>query len=182
MPGPPPKPPERRQRRNKRPTLEPVGKATTPIAQVPEPATDWRERTKVEWRALWSHTVASTFDVKLHEPALRRLFDLRDERDRLRDVGRGEAVVSGSMGQPVLNPVFSRINQIDSQILALEREFGLTVSSLLKLGINYGQARRSLDDLSKGIYGDGDEAPVDDDEEDDPRIIDITPREAPQSS
>ncbi len=172
MPGPPPKDPGRRQRRNTR-SLDATIPAPAGPGLVPAAESDWLKVIKDQWSALWRHPIVATFDRELHEPTLRRLFDLRDERERYRRAVRKEPLVEGSQGQPVLNPLRATMATIDKELTALEDRFGLNVGALLKLGINYGQAKKSLDDLSRGIYGPDDEDEDAGEEEVDPRIIDI---------
>jgi hypothetical protein len=59
---------------------------------------------------------------------------------RARREFRGERVVPGSMGQPRLNPLASRLKDLEATIRETEREFGMTPLSRLRSGIGVGQA------------------------------------------
>ena len=133
---------------------------------APPAGKDWLAAVKKEWTALWAHPISSTYDRNLHEAPLRRLFDLRDERERYRRVVRNAPLVQGSQGQTVANPLRSLMTTIDSEIRQLEDRFGLSTASLLKLGINLGQARKSLNDL----LGELDDDDGDEGDEEDPRV------------
>ena len=176
MAGPLPKPAGRRSGHGARPTsmdLTLSDRTISPIDDAPAPTADWLVETKKQWVELWQHAITAAYDRTLHEYQLRRMFDLRDERARLRRVVRKTPMVEGSQGQPRINPLVDRISTIDGELLKLEMANGMNPASLLKLGINYGQAKKSLDDLSRGIYGDDEEDGGS--EEEDPRIIDLAP-------
>jgi hypothetical protein len=53
-------------------------------------------------------------------PALRRLFQMRDEQLRLLAEWRTERIVAGSRGQRALNPVVKELARLDAAILVLE--------------------------------------------------------------
>lgn len=145
MPGPLPKPAERRQRRNGRPALAPLdGRSTL----SPEPPGGLLAATRASWRALWASPLASTF-VESDLPALGRLFDLIDERARVVRVARRSRLVPGSKAQPVTNPLIGYISTLDTEIRNLEDRFGLTPKARLALGIQLGEAHRSLSALNR---------------------------------
>jgi P27 family predicted phage terminase small subunit len=173
MPGPPPKPPERRQRRNT-PSLNlvvaPAAKPAKPdSAGIPEPSREWLAVTRDEWLSVWAGELATlAYNKSTDLNALYRLFGLRDDRERCRRAFRKEPLVEGSKGQPVANPLAGLIPGYDRDILALEDRFGLSPKARLMLGVTLGKAACSLDDLAGGAF---DDEPVGNEEED--------PRQAP---
>ena len=183
MTGPRPKPEGQRQRRN--PTKKPaLGKSVIPAkiaapvaANVPKPTSRWRAVTKSDWKAIWSHPITMAMDRTLHEPQMRRLFDLRDDREVIAAIVRAEPVVEGSQGQSRPHPLMARLGQLESEIRQLEDRNGLSPKSMADLGVSFGAAKKSLDDLAQGIEDDDDQGDFEDEE--DPRIIDI--QEAPRS-
>lgn len=169
MPGPPPKDPARRQRRNARPELGLVhgGRgATSSDVELPGPRRTWRKATREDFEAFRSSPLAQTL-VEADFPALLRLFDLRDEQTVALAAYRRQRVVEGSMGQPRLSPYADMLARLEKLVSPLEDRFGLTPLSRLRLGITLGDAARSLDDLARL----DDDPLVAVDDEDDPRVI-----------
>jgi hypothetical protein len=147
MPGPLPKPTERRQRRNTRMGLVPI--APRP-AITPDPSPGLLAASSAAWRDLWASPLAATF-VESDIPALRRLWDLRDERARVAKVARKGRLVPGSKDQPVLNPLIGYIASLDGEIRQLEDRHGLTPKARLALGVQLREAHRSLADLNRAF-------------------------------
>jgi hypothetical protein len=63
----------------------------------------------------------------------------------------------GSTGQEVLNPLAKYIAQCDAESRALEDRFGLNAKARLQLGITFGEAKKTLDDLNRGLDDDYDQ-------------------------
>ncbi len=114
---------------------------------APEPPAGLLDASLKSWERLWSSPLASTF-VDSDVPALARLFELRDERARASKASRRARLVAGSKGQPRLSPLISYIAQLDAEIRHLEDRFGLTPRARLSLGIQLGEAHRSLAELN----------------------------------
>jgi P27 family predicted phage terminase small subunit len=77
-------------------------------------------------------------------PALRRLFLLRDERERARrKLINGAATVTGSKGQPVAHPLTARLAGLDVEIRHLEVQFGLTPAARARLGLALEEVKKS---------------------------------------
>ena len=163
MSGPPPKPPDRRQRRGR----NDAGALAIPTAaQIPAPPPGLLGVTKKAWQAFWAAPTAALV-VDSDRTALDRLFSLYDEHTRLWRAARRRRLVDGSQGQPVLNPLYRQADTLRAEILALEDRFGLSPMARLKLGAALGEARRSLaDELAA-------EAEMDFDEGDDPDVVAI---------
>ena len=72
-------------------------------AEIPEPPPGMLAATRAQWADFWTADVAKLV-TSGDLPALRRLFSLYDERARLHTAGKRQRLVTGSTGQPVLNP------------------------------------------------------------------------------
>jgi len=80
--------------------------------------------------------------------ALYRLFDLYDERERIRTATWAGPMVEGSRGQPRMNPLLRLRTVIDKQMLTLEDRFGMSPKARLALGIAVNQPEWSLEALN----------------------------------
>ena len=172
MAGPPPKQPAKRQRRNRRDVGTVEAKALRPVVAgeqpaMPEPPPKILAATKADWVEFWSSELSSL--VKPADlPALRRLFSLQDERRRYMNAAAKDGRIQmGSTGQMALHPLLKHASTIDSQITALEDRFGLTPMARLKLGVNFGQAAKTLADLNASVEAEPSEGH---DEDYDPRL------------
>jgi P27 family predicted phage terminase small subunit len=126
------------------------------------------EVTRKSWNAFWASKLAQRVVATTDLPALRRLFSLYDERERALRAYRRERLVVGSTGQPVINPMAKVMVALDTEIRALEDRFGLSPAARIRLGIALGEAKKTLEDMNRGLDEDGDEKP---ETEEDPRII-----------
>jgi len=157
MPGPDPKPPERRQRRNKR--WGPKLVREVHQGEPPEAPRGLLKTTRELWDGFWSSVLVEEVVQPVDLPAIRRLFALYDERERAYRAYRNERLVEGSQGQPVLHPLARQIPKYDSEIRQLEKEFGLTPKARAKLGISFTEAKRRLSDLNRDLEVDPDADP-----------------------
>ena len=161
MSGPPPKPADKRQRRNKKTNIVPF-RAVGKKRKVPPPPRGLLKQTEKLWKDYWNSQLAQVVEPDTDLPAITRLFTLYDERERAYRGFRMRRLIIGSQGQPVLNPLGRLMLQLDAEIHQLEDRLGLTPKSRLQLGITLGDAMRSLDDLNRKLM-------ADDNEEEDPR-------------
>lgn len=170
----PMKPDSERQRRNKvglNLTLVKTDAAATALALLPPSDHRWLAATKQAWVDLWQSEMVNAYNQVTDVPALRRLFGLRDQRERYSRAVASCPVVEGSRGQLVSHPLLAEIKTLDPEIRQLEDRFGLNPKARVSLGIKFGQAAASLADLNKGISddddsGDGDWAGLDAEGED----------------
>lgn len=161
------KPPERRQgHRSHTPTLV---VASQPPDITPAPPTGLLRATQAAWVEFWSSPLAGLL-LPADLPALQRLFELLDERTRCWRAFRKRRLVTGSQGQPVLHPIARWITALDSEIRPLQDRFGLTPAARLRLGIQLGEAARSLEELN-ATFDDG----QDSDNGPDPRLTAADP-------
>lgn len=143
------KPDEERQRTNT-PSLELV----TPLGaelEVPVAGEGWAEATVAEWEAWWASDVARMIDVASEAPIVRRLFDLLDQADRFEAEGRLQPLVEGSTGQPTINPLLKHAQALRDEARRDEAVLGRGPKRRLDLGIKFGDAARSLDDVNRRL-------------------------------
>jgi P27 family predicted phage terminase small subunit len=170
MPGPPPKPPDRRQGRGARTSTKRAGAGLVALpggkVEAPPPPAGLLKATRKAWERFWGSSLASLVVPDTDLLALERLFTLYDERARALNGYRKARLVRGSMGQVALSPLAKAIQAFDQEIRALEDRFGLTPMARLRLGVQLGEAAKSLKEMNAGL-ADPDERPT---EEVDPRI------------
>lgn len=107
--------------------------------------------TRQLWSDYWRSALALVVQLGTDMPAVRRLFTLYDERERAYRAYRKERLVLGSEGQRVLNPLGRQMCRFDAEIRQLEDRLGLTPRSRLQLGIVYGEAKGSLDEINRSL-------------------------------
>ena len=162
MSGPPPKTPERRQRRNARTT---TGRESALVAlpgghrEVPDPPPGLLKAARDRWHGFWASEVARAIDPQSDLPALVRWVQATDEYDRVAKVVKRSRLVKGSMGQPVANPLLGYLAQLEGQISKAEAAFGMTPIARLRLGIALGEAARSLESLNEELEAGDDDDP-----------------------
>lgn len=104
--------------------------------------------TKSEWKTFWESD-QSRLVQPAHLPLLKTMFELQDERRRLLRVIGSLRLVPGSTGQPSLNPIYTRVRDVEKALLDLSAKFGGTPRDLHDLGISFGEAMKSLDELNR---------------------------------
>lgn len=132
------KPAERRQRGARTKDIGRVAALPVKSAGVAVAAArlDWHPEVQEAWADLWSSPLAGL--VKPTDvPALRRLFDYRDQLLGAQAAYSEEPVAVGSMGQPVLSPYAAEIHRLEGVIARLEDRFGLTPLARLRLGVTF---------------------------------------------
>lgn len=117
------------------------------------------------WETFWGSEFAGLVKPADHQ-ALTRLFRMYDLRERFERILLKEPMTAGSMGQTKVNPAAAEVASLDGRILALEDRFGLSTHARLKLGITFGLAAKSLDEVNRAFDQDED----DDGEDEDPRL------------
>ncbi|MEK9723682.1 MAG: hypothetical protein VW405_09400 [Rhodospirillaceae bacterium] len=157
MPGPSRKPDDERQRTNS-PSLELVTPLDVELA-VPDPGPDWSEATVAEWRAWWGSEVARLIEPESETPIVRRLFDLLDQAARFEAAGRLEPMVEGSTGQLVINPLLKHAQGLRDEARRDESVLGRGPKRRLDLGIKFGDAARSLDEINRRLNGGSNSGP-----------------------
>jgi P27 family predicted phage terminase small subunit len=103
-------------------------------AQQPEPRAEWREETKASWAAYWSSDLA-LLALDVDAPAVARLFAMYDQHARSMEAVSQALVVRGSTGQIRTNPLADHALRLESAIVRLENELGLTPAARARMGI-----------------------------------------------
>jgi hypothetical protein len=169
------KPAERRQRGSRTADVGTITPLPTTSPPAPHPTGHRLLDDTVEaWDSFWDSPVSALVN-SADMPALRRLFQMYDSRERFEREVRKQPYTTGSTGQVVVNPATKEIASLDSRIDRLEERFGITPKGRLGLGVVLGQAQRSLEEMNRAFDDDTDE------EEHDPRrvtAIDAKAREA----
>ena len=117
---------------------------------VPTPPAHLTERWVKSWTVFWASPFAQVVQPAQY-PALERLFSMYEERERMDTYLREEPMTVGSQGQKILNPMYRQRTAVDAEIRQLEDRFGLHPKAGLQLGIVYGEAARSLEELNARI-------------------------------
>ena len=160
MAGRPAKPADRRQRRNKRPEL--VSHEGGGVKVYPAPRGLLAKTTR-DWDEFWLSPLSKSV-LPTDVPALERLFQLRDDRERAHRGVRNHPMIEGSQGQAVMNPLHRQITSYDAEIRQLEDRFGLNTKARQQMGHTLAQAALTLDDLNAQMLADEADEP-------DPRIV-----------
>lgn len=117
------------------------------------------------WTTFWASPMSALVD-DADMLSLGRLFHMYDMRERLERMMLDAPVVAGSKGQPVLHPAAAEIASLDGRIDRLEPRFGITPKGRLELGITFGAASKSLEEMNRA-FDDEDAG----EEDDDPRRV-----------
>ena len=143
---------------------------------IPTPPAHLTERWVKSWEIFWASPFAQVVQPAQY-PALERLFSMYEERERMDTYLREEPMTVGSQGQKILNPMYRQRTAVDAEIRQLEDRFGLHPKAGLQLGIVYGEAARSLEELNARITN---AAIAESQAEEDPRYIEseAAPEEA----
>ena len=150
------------------PALELVTPLGVELA-VPDPDEAWSASTVEQWRAWWASDVARMIDVASESPIVRRCFDLLDQAAKFEAEGRLQPMVKGSTGQMVINPLLKHAQALRDEARRDEAVLGRGPKRRLDLGIKFGDAARSLDDINRRLSG-ANRNGVEADPPDDPRL------------
>lgn len=103
----------------------------------------WLKVTKEAHDAFWSSDVALA--VRPEDlSTLRRLFNLKDDHERMSRAARREPLVAGSQGQLVENPMAKRADRLLGEIRQLEERFGMTPTSRMRLAVSTADAQSAV--------------------------------------
>ena len=159
------KPDPKRRNKPKAPDLRLVPYA----GNIPKQPAGLDKPTRKFWDTYWSSDLAAVAQADIDLPAFGRLAEGYTQLNRLSRAILKSPIVKGSQGQPVMHPGYRIRSALEAEVRGLEDRFGCNPKARLALGIQLGQVHRQLDDLSGELTSD------DDDEDEDPRLIDITP-------
>ncbi len=159
MAGRPPKRAERRQGHYTRPEMGLIP-AAAPSRPMPDPPAGLLKGSRQRWAAFWRSPVAPAM-IEADLPALSRWIVNVDEWTRAMRTFKRERLVKGSTGQPALNPLAGYLAQREAAIREAEEKFGMTPMARVRLGIAFGQAKLTAQELVKSLHAE--ETPPDDD-------------------
>lgn len=151
----------RRQRSSGLAIVPPSGVATP---AVPKPPAGLLVSTQTAWVQFWSSITASAATEDVDMVLVERWIFARDEWQRALNAVRRKRLVSGSMHQPVLNPLASWVQSREAVMAKLEEQLGVGPKNRSHLGITIGQAQLTIHELNKATEehdGDGDAEEVD---------------------
>jgi P27 family predicted phage terminase small subunit len=156
--GPQSKNPANRQRRNAPSQLRVVsgGRLPEPVMPRPDSHSQMLKQTQDSWSEFWASDVGAAL-VSTDVPSVVRLFRLRDQWERCARAVHVDPLTLGSQGQMVENPLAKRMDRIGGEIRQLEDRFGLNPAARAKLNVSFGDAVRSVDDLSRRFQADDDD-------------------------
>lgn len=144
-------PQQRKSRIPRGTSLQPVPSALPgPPMEAPPPPKGISQAMKDEWVVFWGSPQAALV-VPAHLPALRRLFELRYQRERYAQHVLDDATSVGSTGQLVLSPLVKHLPVLDAAILALEDRFGLTPKSSMSLAGQFDDAHRAAAEANAAL-------------------------------
>jgi P27 family predicted phage terminase small subunit len=148
--GPVPKRESMRQGHRTRPELAVIPRAeTAQKPPIPRPPTGLLASSRRRWKAFWRCGVAQAVDPVADLHRIERWIGCVDEYERVNAAFKKGRLVKGSMGQPVLNPLAQYLQQLLAEINKAEAELGLTPLARMRLGIFYGQARLTAQELNR---------------------------------
>ena len=137
---------------------------------VPKPPANLDKPTREFWNAYWQSELAAATQADIDLPAFRRLAQGYTQLNRLAKAILKSPMVEGSKGQPVPHPGYRIRSTLEAEVRALEDRFGCNPKARLNHGIQLGKVHRQLGDLSRELTTDDDQ-----DEAEDPRVVDIRP-------
>lgn len=153
--GPLPKEDGLRQRKRSKSNLR-LLEEHDPATPVPDPPEGLSPERLRGWEEFFASPLAGL--VKPTDlSVVRRLWTYYQQHDELTRIFAKSRLVSGSTGQPRMNPAHDALMKMETSILRLENELGLTPSARLRLGITFADATNSLDQLNARIQDDVDD-------------------------
>jgi P27 family predicted phage terminase small subunit len=157
--GPLAKPAERAQGHRRR-ELSLINSDGPPAIKVPRPPKGLAPEVRRAWSAYWRSPMAGLAQ-DVDRPAITRLFRLYDQHERAMAALQMALVVKGSQGQVRVNPVADYVAKLETHILRLENELGLTPMARARLGLTLAQGQLTVEELNRvaSEHGRGDEDP-----------------------
>lgn len=106
-----------------------------PTTSPPDPPAGLLKASRDRWADFWASPAADRVDLQSDLPRLIRWIEQTDEYDRVSKVCKKTRLVKGSTGQPVLNPLFSYLATLETQIARTESEFGMTPAARRRMRV-----------------------------------------------
>ena len=101
------------------------------------------------WRAYWESNLAQAVDRQVDLPRIERWIEISDEYEKVSALLKQVPLVKGSTGQPAMNPLLNYLSVLLAELRAAETELGMTPLARQRLGIEYGRARLTAQDLNR---------------------------------
>jgi P27 family predicted phage terminase small subunit len=125
--------------------------ATSERRPVPRAPAGLLAVSRKRWRAYWQSNLAQAVDRQVDFPRIERWIEMSDEYEKVNAILKQTRLVKGSMGQPTLNPLAGYLSILLAELRAAETELGMTPLARQRLGIAYGQARLTAQDLNRAL-------------------------------
>ena len=162
--------------RTKKPTGTAVDRRNGRQAQLDAPAVayfdlparpdnPWRPETRGAWAAFWADPVARAL-TDVDRVVLVRWADYLDRAAELVERADVDPVQTGSMGQPVENPLYAAAARAMATVERCEQQLGVGALNRARLGIAIVSERAALADVNRRYLQ---PAPAGAEDEDDPR-------------
>jgi P27 family predicted phage terminase small subunit len=148
--GPLPKEEGARQNRRARSNLRLIEKYENEKPTAPEPPEGLSPERVADWNRYFGSQLAGLVQ-ETDMSAVRRLWNYYQQHDELTTIFAKSRLVAGSTGQPRMNPAADALLKLETAILRLENELGLTPSARLRLGITFADATNSLEKLTEYV-------------------------------
>jgi len=146
--GPLPKDEGVRQNRRARSNLKLIAQHEPDAVVIPEPPEGLDGARLESWRGFFESELSQLVNGT-DLSAVNRLWSYYQQHADLTNIFAKGRMVAGSTGQPRLNPALDGLMKLETAILRLENELGLTPSARLRLGIVFADATNSLDELAQ---------------------------------
>ena len=101
------------------------------------------------WRAYWESNLAQAVDRQVDLPRIERWIEISDEYEKVSALLKQVPLVKGSTGQPAMNPLLNYLSVLLAELRAAETELGMTPLARQRLGIEYGRARLTAQELNR---------------------------------
>lgn len=107
--------------------------------------------TKRSWVAFWESDLSRVVNLGSDLPALVRKFQIEDEIERCYRGFRKARLVEGSKGQPVLNALGEYMLRLGAELRQLDDRFGCSPKARANLSLDFGRAKRTLEDVNRDL-------------------------------
>lgn len=131
--------------------------------ELPDRSPAWRPETRDAWDLFWADPVASAL-TEVDQVVLLRWADHLDRAAAAVALADLEPVKTGSMGQPVENPLYGTASRAMAAVEKCEQQLGIGALNRARLGIAVIAQKVALEDVNRRY---ADIRPPEDD--DDPR-------------
>lgn len=126
-----------------------------------------------QWDAFWASPQAQLL-LETEHIIVTRYVDALQRYRHATELGDANPVTQGSQGQDVESPYYSIAEKALKTAERCEAQLGIGPMARMKLGVQVGEASRSLAELNAALMGGG----ASDDDGADPRVIEVDPRQS----